>query len=159
VKIGLYRGKSFVSKRIKKRTRSVYSHAAMHLEDGTVIEAWADGFTSGKVYHRPLGEGHTPGTPIDMYEIIDTVDWIAVEEFLLAQVGKPYDWRMVWGFVTHRRRETAGSRDKWFCSELAFQALQVGGFNLFRNTEPYEVSPGLLGRSVDLKPCGVIITT
>jgi uncharacterized protein YycO len=159
MKIGLYRGKSFVSRRIKKRTRSIYSHAALHLDDGTVIEAWADNMVSGKVYHRPVGEGHTVGTPVDLFEIIDTVDWKAVEEFALDQVGKPYDWRMVWGFVTHRRKATKGSQDKWFCSELVFKALQVGGFNLFRITEPFEVSPGLLGRSIDLKPCGTIITT
>ena len=44
--------------------------------------------------------------------------------FLRKQVGKPYDWRCILGFVSGRDwRET----DSWICSELQAAALEAVG--------------------------------
>lgn len=48
----------------------------------------------------------------------------AFYQFLNAQIGKPYDHRAIWGFVTGRDwREP----DSWICSELQAAALEYAG--------------------------------
>lgn len=45
-------------------------------------------------------------------------------EFLMSQLGKPYDYEAIWGFLLNRDwREP----DSWICSELQARALEVAG--------------------------------
>lgn len=48
------------------------------------------------------------------------------DQFILAQLGKPYDWRSIFSFVIPFRdwRED----DSWFCSELIAAGLEQSGF-------------------------------
>lgn len=44
--------------------------------------------------------------------------------FLWPQIGKPYDWRVIWAFALGRDwRE----QDSWICSELQAAALEASG--------------------------------
>lgn len=70
----------------------------------------------------------------------------AVEQFLRAQVGKPYDYTMVARFIS-RRKASHGQAGKWFCSELVFAAFRQAGVELLSRVEPWAVSPGLLAMS------------
>jgi len=149
--IGLYRGKSWVSRAIMFQTRGEYSHAAIHFND-YVIEPWASSFfkLNGKVYKRPFGEGHKKDTPVDIFTLdsnqIDMEKLAIANAWLLEQVGKAYDFRMVAGFVTRRHSENRKNSNKWFCSELVYAYLVKLGVIVFERTLPFEVSPTLLKR-------------
>ena len=159
IKVGLYHGKSVTSKLIKYHSRGKYSHASLLFNDGNAIEAWATSPFGGEVFNVPRDAKHTEGTPVDIYTVVNhNPDWEAIRQFALDQVGKDYDWKMVWGFVTKRKNEPASSKQKWFCSELVFAALQAGGVDLFNQTHPHEVTPMLLSRSPHLEYTSTFLT-
>lgn len=144
MKLALYRGTSLVSRLIRWQTRSVYSHAAMLMDDDTVYEAWH----RGGVSHAPtLGFNHSPGTMVELYTFFATDDQLAkIEAFLKSQVGCKYDWLSVIRFVT-RFRTTDGSKSRWFCSELVFAALDAAGIPPLSRIEPHLITPRDLGMS------------
>lgn len=72
--------------------------------------------------------------------------------FAMAQVGKKYDYLGVARFVT--RRPSKGN-EKWFCSELVFEAFRRAGVNLFHRIEAWEVSPSMISYSPLLTPLAV----
>jgi len=134
MRILAYRGLSVVSKAIRFQTRSPYSHVAMELDDGTVVEAWHKGGVSHSSSFRAL---HTHRTPVDVFAIRPPFDKEAAERFLLSQVGKGYDFASVFRFLTRRK---APANDKWFCSELVEAAMIEGQLRLL-NGSPSEHSP------------------
>lgn len=142
--IGLHRGTGLVSKAIQWQTRSPYSHASVMCRNGCGIEA-----REGKGVRITADwlKFKAPGEQVDLF-VVDVTEAQAnsIEAFLLEQVGKKYDWTMVARFIT-RRQESRDSSGKWFCSELVFAAFQQAGVDLLRDTQPWEVSPGLLGKS------------
>lgn len=144
MQIVLFKGTSWISRMIRWQTRSKYSHAAILTEGGTLVESLeGKGVQSTCDWNRPENA--------DIFDVPSTQDQRnSIMGFLSAQVGKPYDWLMVVRFVT-RRQEGRRTSGKWFCSELVFAAFQQAGISLFRETEPWEVSPGLLARSPLLK--------
>jgi uncharacterized protein YycO len=141
MQILLYRGKSFISKAIQMQTRSIYSHCAVRLRDGTMAESWA---TAGVRHMKSAFDGHTPRTKIDVYHIDGEYSADKVEEFLLKQVGKDYDYASIARFISRR---TSPADSKWFCSELCVAAFRYGGLSLL-NGNPSEHSP----RDVSLSP-------
>lgn len=142
VTVALFQGPGLVSRLIRWQTRSAYSHAAIVLPSGAVIES-REGI--GVRQLSALEPKH--GEEIDFFAVDVTDEQLAaLTRFLHRQLGKKYDWTMVARFVT-RRQESRASRGRWFCSELVFAAFQVAGIHLLRGTEPWEVSPGLLARS------------
>jgi hypothetical protein len=75
--------------------------------------------------------------------------------FARAQVGKPYDYRGIAGFLARRNYATAKS---WFCSELVSAAFATAGAPLLR-LEPHKTSPGDLRTSPLLSQFALIFTT
>lgn len=146
IQIALYKGKSTISRLIRWQTRSQYSHAAALLDDGSVIEAWH----IGGVRHAPsLMANHTPGTQVDIYTVPCAVRQQKVyETFLVAQIGKKYDFKSVFRFASHVSARETG---KWFCSELVTAALNEANLNPLARINPAEVSPQLLSISPELK--------
>ena len=145
---------SAISAAIRWITRSQYNHAAIVLRDGSVIES-VEGVG---VHHIPTLPAPTGGDRIDLFEVYGLTDDQAdkIEAFLKAQLGKPYDWPDIAGFLTKDQHEAIAGRDKWFCSELVFAAVAAGGINLLQRTAPYEVSPGILSLSPFLIPSASI---
>lgn len=143
MRVGLYRSRGFVSWAIRFQTRGQYSHAALLLDDRQAIEAWH----KGGVQKGAMGHLQAAKTQIDVYEITGDFDKALALEFAEAQVGKPYDFKMVGGFVSRRSREGRRSTGKWFCSELVYATLEKAGLRLFNRTQAWEVSPDLLKRS------------
>lgn len=134
LKILAYRGKSLISRAIRFQTRSNYSHIAVSLPDGSVIEAWHVG---GVRHVKNASVGHTPGTQVDVFDIAADYDQAAVIAYLKSQVGKKYDFRSILRFIS--RRDDAHN-DKFFCSELSESALLAGGLRLL-NGRPSHHSP------------------
>jgi uncharacterized protein YycO len=141
--IGLYRGVSPFSRAVQFFTRSPYSHASWVKSDGSVLEAWRAGVT-----HEPsFNNGHTAGTLIEFFDFrhpLSADETQAIEGWLMAQVGRRYDWWSVLGFLTRRPRV---NNVDWFCSELIFAACRQAGRELLARIEPWQVYPGLLSFS------------
>lgn len=147
ITIALFRGPGIVSRLIRWQTRSAYSHAAIVMPCGNVIES-----REGKGVRQLTKLEPTAKERIDLFTVEVTETQLQdIAWFLNEQLGKKYDWTMVARFVT-RRQESRSSSEKWFCSELVFAAFQQAGIDLLRATEPWEVSPGLLARSPLLQP-------
>src|SRR5688572_30038297 len=126
MKVVLFKGKGLVSRLIRWQTRSEYSHAALLLEDGTLIES-----REGKGV-QAIANWQRPENAV-LFEVKGLQEeWArGAREFLSAQIGKKYDWLMVARFVS-RRQEKRSTSGKWFCSELVFAALQKAGVALLR---------------------------
>jgi uncharacterized protein YycO len=144
--VSLHKAHGFFDKLIKWQTRSEYSHAAILLSENEIVEA------RGLHGVRQLSEFHfKKNEEIDIYSVEVTDEQAAkITSFVNAQLGKAYDWTMVIRFVT-RKQATLGSINRWFCSEIIYAAFEQAGVDLLQQTEPWEVSPGLLSRSPLLK--------
>lgn len=141
MKVLLYKGRSVISRAIRFQTRSQYSHAAVMLDDGSVIEAWHKG---GVRKVKSPFDGHSDRTEIDVYGIVGDYDVDVVQTFLEDQVGKEYDFSSVFRFLSRRK---ASANGKWFCSELVLEAFSRNGLDLLHG-RPSELSP----RDVALSP-------
>jgi uncharacterized protein YycO len=157
MKIALYQGKSLLSRAIRWQTRSIYSHAAFLLNDGSVIEAWQP-----RVRHvESLSAQHTPGTTVDIFDFVDPLtrsESDRLEKLAMADLGIPYDYQSVFRFLT-RERETAGGRKKLFCSEQVFSLCAGIDRHLLARTEAWRVPPDWIARSTRLFLEQTIITT
>ena len=123
---------------IRWQTRSRYSHAALQRRDGRIVEAWAgDGVRVKKL---------SDWRGVDAFEVpcMSTNRWDIALGWAQSQVGSRYDWRGVFRFVT---RSEPCKDEKWFCSELVFQAFKQAGIDLLHRVQPARVSPGLLSYS------------
>jgi len=147
IKIAQYKGKSWISKIIKFVSRGEYSHTAIMLEEDYIVEAW-QGSDSVRVI-QSLSSGHIPGTEVDIYSIdLGKKQEERFRKFVQDQVGKPYDLWGIHGFLW--RRDTQRSQS-WFCSELFAAAYQEAGKKLYNDTEPSQISPSMVARSIALK--------
>ena len=152
--IGLYKGTSAISRIIKFRTWSEYSHAAWINEDFSVIEAWQG---AGVVERPSVNIGHTPGTEIDLFDIDLTPRELGdLMFFLQSQIGKPYDYNGVFGFLT--RDASMQSRSAWFCFELIFAAFVYAQKPLLLRVPAHKVDGGMLSYSPLLRHVGGIRT-
>lgn len=122
MRILAYEGISPISRAIRWQTRSPYSHVAILTSAGNVIEAvpWHGVVCSGDPWQY-----HRPNTRIDVfdftYPLTDYEERVGLQ-WLLAQVGKPYDYRGVIRFVTRVPHTVNGA---WFCSELIAEVCNV----------------------------------
>lgn len=141
---GLHRGRGVVSRLIQLQTRSPFSHVSIVLADGTLLEA-KEG--RGVIDTRRLAEVQRAET-VELVTVPcrDVVARAAAIAFAHAQLGKRYDYTSVLRFLS-RRQARRKDAEVWFCSELAFAVAQAAGVTLLRDTEPWEVSPGLFARS------------
>jgi uncharacterized protein YycO len=134
----LFRGRGFISSMIRWQTRSEYSHAAFLLPCGRIIEAWQGSGVRIKI--------------LDDWQDVDSFgvhgmteeQWTQAISFARMQIGKKYDYRAVFRFVSRKR---VPFDDRWFCSELVAKSLEVAGVKLFRNLDSTEISPGMIARS------------
>lgn len=140
-----YRGTSFISKAIKLFTWGVYSHTAiLNVKTGEIVEAWqGEGVRKVSLeQHR-----HTSGTKVDVFTLVGDADHQGIWEGMLARVGRGYDYRGIFGFLSH---SAAQDKTKDFCSEAAFTEIEKNGCRLL-NIESYKVSPSLIAISPLLK--------
>lgn len=118
-----FRGISPLSKLIKFFTRSKYSHTAIMLPDGRLVEAWNHNGGPGIYWGHSDFEKHTRGTQYDVFRLPVTKrnrDCSLSYYRGLALNHWPYNYVGVLGFVFHSVR---GSRKGLFCSEGAVTPL------------------------------------
>jgi uncharacterized protein YycO len=141
--IALHRGAGIVGTLIRWQTRSPYSHASLYCPGDGVIEA-----REGHGVRRLTNLDPKPGEKIDLYAVPSaTAEQLRrAWTFAQIQVGDAYDWTMVLRFIS-RRQASRKDSGKWFCSELAFAAFHHAGLDLLARCQPWEISPGLLGKS------------
>ena len=120
-----------IEQAIKIWTRSKYFHVEMIIKDVWV----STNPTAGAVYMntlQPLNDNY------DYFDVdVDGRRINKVMDFLNAQVGKKYDY---WGlFFSTVFTMNVEDRNKWFCSELIAEALNVFGFKAPKNVN--EMTP------------------
>lgn len=144
--IHLHRGTSLISRSIRWLNRSEYSHASITMPDGRHLES-----REGKgVICHPAFTLTNKTEEVDRFTFVRplTANQIKrLDAFLSAQVGKPYDWPMVLGFISRAEEEGTASTGKWFCSELVFAGSRHAGRTLLLRIEPWEVNPGHISLS------------
>jgi hypothetical protein len=134
----LFRGRGILSSLIRWQTRSAYSHAAIHLGDGAIIESW-----QGAGVRRTWLRDWSNVTQFGVRGMTGA-QWRRAIDFAEAEIGAGYDYLGVVRFVSRRRLPL---NERWFCSELVFAALEAAGVRLLERTEAAEVSPGMLALS------------
>jgi hypothetical protein len=149
----LYRGKSFVSWRIKMATLHYLSHGSWGKFDSTMraaircckcdlppdlqtaiirsgcIEAWHKG---GVREPDSLRIGHKPGTVIDIYDLpqMEEFKFSLMDSAMREEVGKGYWFRGILAARTNRwikvepPTDAEGNISKWFCSHLLEEKLR-----------------------------------
>lgn len=152
MKLAFYRGRSLVSKMIRWFTRGYYSHVAIILDDGRIVEAWHSPARVRVINH--LGDGHERGTQVDVFSFGVPYPASAVA-FAESAVGMRYDFAGVLGFLT---RGNTNRRNRVFCSELAMMVAKAGGAVLLQNVSDWKVSPSMLAMSPLLRFEGSVIT-
>lgn len=118
--------KTIGSMLIRWWTWSDYSHVDFILPDGRLLGARHDGVNIRDPYETTR-------------KLIVEVD---AGEFVLntayKQIGKPYDWTAIFGFMVKRDWQEP---DAWFCSELVAWAFEQTGISLIRSDGLYKISP------------------
>lgn len=137
--VALYRGTSLVSRLIRWQTWSDYSHAALLLPDGSVIEAWHKG---GVQRHAHLGEVHTPGTQVDLFRVAAPVEWDAALMSATEHLDKGYAFSNIARFLL-RLGAMDGCRhpERLICSQLVHLIVEDGGVRLLHRICASRVSP------------------
>lgn len=141
----LFRGRGAISALIRWQTRSPFSHAALLMPDGRIVESWQGAGVRVKTLADWDG--------VDFFDVPSMTDfqWSLALDFALELVGRGYDYRAVARFVSRR---PAADNERWFCSELVFAALEAAGVSLLERIDAAAVSPGLLSLSPLLRPRG-----
>lgn len=144
-RILLYPGHGLIGAATRWQTWGPYGHAALWVGEDEVIEA--DAFQG--VVSRRADDVRTA----DVFHV-ETSEDVARSAIAFArkQIGKPYDWGGVLRFLSRRPESLFRWQDSWFCSELVYAAFMAGGQRLLRSSEPWRVSPSLLGLSPLLAP-------
>jgi uncharacterized protein YycO len=119
---------------IRLVTWSRWSHAAVQIDDETIIDAT---FKHGGVHARPLSALAGYRQEVVEYTLPDEDK---AQDWLRRQIGKPYDWSALLGIFLHRNWQ---EDDKWFCSELTECALAAGGLQRWLGESINRVTPGM----------------
>ena len=135
----LHKGTSIVSKLIKWQTRGAYSHASIWIpEANKQIEA--------REFANVQMSFVEDWDIVDAFEVpqMTKEQWMIAIGFCKHHLGQKYDWWAIARFIT---RSPGVENQKWFCSELVFEALKRSGVNLLRSIPSWKVSPAMLGYS------------
>lgn len=128
------RSNTFISWLIRQGLRFKYSHVAIYIGNGKIVESDWGGVVSTDISKYLSNEAVT-GEVINIKpKLIDTATFISSVE---NEIGEPYDFTLFIGNVLSRifkrPRNEKGLFDHskfWICSELAAYGLEKGGLQL-----------------------------
>ncbi len=137
-RILLFRGRGIISRVIRFRTRSEYSHVAILTPGLMIIEAWQ----RAGVRTRTLASlGDTDRIEAFSVPSMTLEQWKDCHEWMLGKVGLKYDYGNVLRFLL---RTEPRADERWFCSELVFAGLVHSGTELLRSlaslVSPHDIS-------------------
>jgi uncharacterized protein YycO len=134
MQILLCRSRTLGSVLIRALTWSAWSHAVLVMGEQCVEATWPRVRLSSVAAVRAA---HDEWTLLELPCTDPALAWHAA----LDQIGRPYDWAALLGFLVHR---DWAAPDRWFCSELVAFAFAAGGSPLFRPDLTYRVTPQML---------------
>jgi len=117
---------------IRMMTWSRWSHVSI-VDGDTIIEAHA----LRGVTRSSLAEAIDTAKRVQLVRL-PASNPAAVIAAAASQIGKPYDWTALFGFLVRRDWQ---ADDSWFCSEFVAWAFQQGGSPLFRADRLARVTP------------------
>lgn len=123
---------------IRFLTWSQWSHVAIQLDDGRVVEAIASGVRCVAI--DECLKRMSKHTVVEL-EPVDDLKRIYAECWLIEQVGKKYDWGALFGFLFKRNWQ---SNNRWFCSELAAEFCKKLGYRIANEKQLNRVTPQFL---------------
>lgn len=116
---------SMTSQLIEWFDHGEYSHVDSVMPDGLLLGARDDVMSGYPAGVQLRGADYQQGYQIKRVTLPCTdTQQKAYYDFVLAQVGKPYDEDAIVGFVAGRNWRAP---DAWFCSELNAAALEASG--------------------------------
>jgi len=126
----------WVAKTIRFMTRSEYSHVDFLFEKDCGVGYYALGSTVKKgVEVVSILDRIKGSSKYCVMEALGCED--VVRDSLISQIGKPYDWTAVFGYILRRNWN---DDQAWFCSELISWGLKVTGLRI-SNKVPWRVTP------------------
>lgn len=139
----LFHGRGLISALIRWQTRGTYSHAALLMPDGNIIESWPG--VGVRITRLKDWEG------VDAFSVegMTQRQWKLAIGFAREEVGAKYDYRAILRFVTRRKMPENRRR---FCSEFVHSCLRRAGWPLLARKPDSEISPEALGTSIRLVP-------
>lgn len=134
--------KNIGSYAIRGMTWGIWSHVAV-IDGDKVIEAIAFHGVREISLKEALDNA-------DHFEIVNLPckDPLKVISLIRSQIGRPYDYMALLGFLARRDWGHSGA---WFCSELIAWAFQQAGEPLFREGIMYRVAPEDIWRIPPIK--------
>lgn len=108
-------------------TQGEFSHVDAVLPDGRLLGCYEGSFGDipPGVQIRPVGYRRWARQTRFTIPVTDA-QHLAWQNFLLAQIGKPYDWRVIAGFVTGLNWRAMPPGSAWVCSQVQAGALEAG---------------------------------
>ena len=134
MQILLCRSNTLGSWLIRALTWSSWSHAAIVNGYECVEATWP---RVRQVDTLQVVTAHSDFVLIDLPCVNPSAAW----EAAISQVGKPYDWLALAGFLVHRDWAATG---RWFCSELVAWSFFKAGSPLYRPEDTHRVTPEML---------------
>lgn len=117
---------------IKLFTFSKFSHVAVKISEELIVDSTL--LTGVRCISLDEFREHYPNfTEVN----IELPNEIAAINFVLNQVGKPYDWTALLGMVLQRKWH---EEDSWFCNELWEAAAKASGKPRFRD-DVHRITP------------------
>ena len=148
IRYQLVTGTGLSSKAIAWFSGGTFSHVDAVLPDGSLLGARLDTGVSVKPpFYERWSKRVVFSLPVSPEQ---DRRWL---DFLMSQLGKPYDKTAIWGFAAGRdwREE-----DSWFCSELGAAALEIAGGCPVLYTPANKITPS--GLATVLSAIGAIIS-
>lgn len=152
----LHSGPGVVSWAIRAQTRGDYSHASVWFPNtGEVYESreWK-GVQQIHVKDILAAIERNPKIRVEVFRLKHPHDDAKARAWLRAQVGRRYDYRSVFRFLT---RIKPVADDSYFCSELDFDAVIASGHPRLLNCDSGYVSPVLLSISPLMEKLGLLV--
>ena len=135
MKVAFFKGTGIIDLLIRFYTFSKYSHCELLFNDGSWFGCKPNGDTKTNYRSRIIN---------DKWDFIELNITLEEEKKIKIwcdnEVGCSYDWKGI--FLSQILPFGEQSRDKWFCSEICVEALQVIGKLL--GITSWKISPGKL---------------
>ena len=151
MRILLFKNHGIIPDLIRFFSRGKYNHAAILTSTGIVYEAITSGVRKTPLSNK-IFECNKNNTYIDYFKLkkdLPPYEELQIIDFLEKQLGKPYDFMMVAGFVSHSTSQGRKSYGKWFCSELVCAA--IGEIKKILNTDYWKISPEMISYSTEIE--------
>lgn len=128
IKLRFAKNKTFISWLVRVFTNSQWSHVDYIFDDGRAFSCLPK---SGVGFNDDVND-ETVTCEVEVKSKKE------VEEFLLSQEGKPYDWKAIVAFLAIRKWH---DRDAWFCSELIATAISISNGTPMFNEDMSRITP------------------